>query len=99
MRSAFGDDDLQIFAWNDHCAVGSGIYAADQSQQITAEPTAVCFVECCKGFQHWAVVIPEYFQEMLGRAIAEREMPRLGLDRGGRRPEHLGDPQRRAPKC
>jgi hypothetical protein len=30
-RSAFGDEDFQIFAWNDHCAIGRGIHAADQS--------------------------------------------------------------------
>src|ERR1700733_1488182 len=98
MRSAFGDDDFQIFAWNDHGAVGRGIHAADQSQQIMAEPLPICFVEGCKGFQHRAVIIPEYLQEMLGRAIAEREMAWLGPDRYGGCPKHLGDARRGAPK-
>src|SRR5580700_3131818 len=98
MRSAFGDDDFQIFAWNDHGAVGRGIHAANQSQQILAEPLLACSVERRKGFQHRTVIVPEYLQEMLGRAIAEREMATLGLDRCGRRSKHLGDARRRAPK-
>src|SRR5262249_16604135 len=80
--SALGDGNLKIFAGKQHGAIVGAVHAADQRQQIVAEPLLSCRVEGGESLEHGAIVAAEDVEEVLGRAIAKHEMARLGLDRG-----------------
>src|SRR6266478_9751904 len=85
--SALDDRDFEVFARNDHGAVFSAIHPGNERKQVVSQSLLVRGVERRKGLEHWAVVVPEDVEEMLGRTVAKVEIEPRGLDRDGRRSE------------
>jgi hypothetical protein len=55
-RSALGNDDLQIFARGDHCAVVGLVRASEQGAEIDPQIVLPCLVESRERCQDWSVI-------------------------------------------
>src|SRR5437773_4827018 len=85
--SPLHDDDLQILARHDHCVIIGPVHACYEVVQISLQAVLLRRLESREGLEHWPVIGPEYFDEVLRRAIAKIEVTWLGLDPGGSGPE------------
>src|SRR6478609_6146672 len=78
--------------------LSSALFIRDEIIQILLKTILLKRIERRESLEHRAVVIPEHFDEVLRRAIAEIEVARLGLDPACSRSEHLGQASACPPK-
>src|SRR5579871_6871344 len=93
-----GDHHFEVFARYHHAGVARPVHADDQRVQVVAEVLPRRRVERRKSLEHRSVKGLEHVEEMIGRAVAEIEHPRLRLDRCGLIAEQLVEPRTRTPE-
>src|SRR5690348_12322983 len=94
---SLGNDNLEVFAGNDHGLVTRDVGASDQIGDIACERFAARLIERLKCPEHWPIVSPEDVEEVLRRAVAEGEVARLRRYRRRRGAERRLQPLPRPP--
>ena len=74
--SLLGNDNLEVFAGNDHGLVARGVEATARKR------FAASVLKRLKCLEHWSIVRPEDAEEVLRRAVAEVKVVRLRTYRG-----------------